>query len=212
MNHATLYYAPGGASLLVHWLLVELDLPHTLVRMDLAAGEQHQAAYLTLNPAGVVPTLVMDGVPMTEAAAIALWLVDLQPRAGLAPVPGDPQRAALLQWMFHLANAVQPVLRQWWYPAEGAGADHVDAARAEAETRLDAAWERIDAHLATHGPGLLGDTVSVADLYLTMLLRWSRRCARPGDAWPRLGALAARMKQRPAFAVVCDREDLQEWR
>ena len=68
-----LYYAPGAASLLVHWLLIELDVPHELRRVDLQAREQKQADYLALNPAGVVPTLVVDGRPMTEAAAIAFW-------------------------------------------------------------------------------------------------------------------------------------------
>lgn len=32
----TLYYAPSTASLVVHWLLIELDLPHTLHALDSA--------------------------------------------------------------------------------------------------------------------------------------------------------------------------------
>ena len=82
-----LYYAPGAASLLVHWLLIELDVPHELRRVDLQSREQKQADYLALNPAGVVPTLVVDGRPMTEAAAIALWLAEQHPQAGLVPAP-----------------------------------------------------------------------------------------------------------------------------
>lgn len=208
----TLHYAPGAASLLVHWLLVEFEVPHALQRVDIAAGEHKRPEYLALNPAGVVPTLVVDGTPMTEAAAIALWLADAHPQAGLSRDAGTPQRAAMVQWMFHLANAVQPLLRQWWYPAEAAGAGHADAARAAVESRLDAAWARIDAHLASNGPWLLGDRPSVADFYLAMLLRWSRKTTRPGDSWPQLAALATRMKQRPSFTVVCDREGLEEWR
>ena len=30
MSNITLYYAPGSASLVVHWLLLELGVPHTL--------------------------------------------------------------------------------------------------------------------------------------------------------------------------------------
>lgn len=208
----TLHYTPGAASLLVHWMLVELDVPHALQPVDIAAGEHRRPEYLALNPSGVVPTLVVDGHPMTEAAAIALWLADAHPDAGLAPAPGTPARAALMQWMFHLANAVQPGLRQWWYPAEGAGPVHAQAARAAAEARLEAAWTRIDTHLAAQGPFLLGDAPSVADFYVAMLLRWSRKSTRPGDDWPRLAALAARLKARASFATVCDREGLEEWR
>lgn len=207
----TLYYAPGAASLLVHWLLVELDVAHELRPVDIAARQHKQADYLALNPSGVVPTLVVDGVAMTEAAAIALWLVDTHPAAGLAPPPGDPARPALMQWMFHLANAVQPLLRTWWYPREAAGEAHADAARVAVESRLGEAWTRIDSHLAGNGPYMLGDWPTVVDFYLVMLMRWSRKSGRPADTWPALATLAAAMTARPSFATICAREGLEEW-
>ena len=57
----TLYYAPGAASLLVHWLLIELEVPHRLQLVDTAAKAQKSPEYLAMNPNGVVPTLVIDG-------------------------------------------------------------------------------------------------------------------------------------------------------
>ena len=117
----TLYYAPGAASFLVHWLLIELDLPHELRLVDTAAKAQKTPEYLALNPNGVVPTLVLDGKPQYEAAALAMLLAERHPDAGLAPAAGDPRRADYLQWMFNLANMVQPLFRQWWYPGEPAG-------------------------------------------------------------------------------------------
>ena len=206
-----LYYAPGAASMLVHWLLIELGVPHALERVDTSAGQQKSAEYLALNPNGVVPTLVMDGTPRFEAAALALTLADRHPDAGLAPAPGDPQRADYVQWMFHLANAVQPLFRLWWYPHEAAGPDHEARAREQVTPRIEAAWQRIDDHLAQHGPYLLGDRVSVADFYLTMLLRWSRNMPRPGHAWPHLGALARRMAARDGFRTLYAAEGLTEW-
>ena len=71
-----LYYSPGSASMLVHWLLIELDLPHELRRLDFEQRQQKSAGYLALNPGGVVPTLVLDGRPMVESAAIALHLAE----------------------------------------------------------------------------------------------------------------------------------------
>ena len=206
-----LYYAPGAASLLVHWLLIELDVPHELRRLDLEARDQKRADYLALNPAGVVPTLVVDGRAMTEAAAIAMWLAERHSGAALAPGPDDPGRTAYLQWMFHLANAVQPLLRLWWYPQGAAGEENRDSARDAVVPRIEAAWERIDAHLAANGPCLVGDRETVADFFLTMLMRWSRHMPRPADAWPALGALAARMKARPSFRELYAREGLEEW-
>ncbi|MFP7721354.1 glutathione S-transferase family protein [Lysobacter sp. A3-1-A15] len=206
-----LYYSPGAASFAVHWLLLELEIDHELRALDLKAGEQKQADYLALNPDGVVPTLVVDGQPMTEAAALLLTLADAHPGCGLAPPCGDPLRARLHQWMFHLANAVQPLFRLWWYPHEAAGQAHADAARDSVRPRIEACWDRIDAHLGANGPYLLGDAVSVADFYLAMLMRWSRNMPRPATSWPHLAAYARRMRARPTFRRLYEREGLEEW-
>lgn len=207
----TLYYAPGAASMLVHWLLLELEVPHALRRVDTATGEQKRPDYLALNPNGVVPTWISNGKPMGEAAAIAMTLADQNPGNALAPAAGDPARATYNQWMFHLANAVQPLFRLWWYPQEAAGPDIADAVREHTHPRIEAAWDRIDVHLANNGPYLLGDTLSVPDFYLTMLMRWSRAMPRPATDWPHLAALAQRMKARASFALLYQREGLDEW-
>src|SRR6476619_853474 len=98
MDH--LYYAPGAASMLVHWLLIELDVPHELRLVDTASGAQKRPDYLALNPNGVVPTLVRQGMPMFEAAALAMTLCDEHPAAGLAPAFDAPTRPLYNQWMF----------------------------------------------------------------------------------------------------------------
>ena len=208
---ATLYYSPGAASMLVHWLLIELDVAHELARVDTAARQQKTPEYLGLNPNGVVPTLVIDGKPQYEAAALAMLLAERHPQAGLAPAPGDAGRADFLQWIFNLANMVQPLFRQWWYPAEPAGEASREALLAHCAPRIESEWQRIDAHLGSRGPYLLGNTPSVADFYLTMLMRWSRNMPRPATDWPHLAALAARMKARPSFKVLYEREGLAEW-
>lgn len=206
----TLYYAPGSANLLVHQALLEIGAPHTLERIDLDAGQQRSAAYLALNPNGVVPTLVIDGVPHGEAAALAMLLAERHPEAALTPATGSAQRADYLQWMLYLANTLQPLFRQWFYPADHlpAGADTVKAA---ARAGIEKSWSHIDAHLDAHGPYMLGDHFSLVDLYVLMLMRWSRNMPRPATAWPQLAALAARLKARPSWKQVCEAEGLVEW-
>ena len=209
--NTTLYYSPGSASLLVHWLLIELELPHALQLVDTASKAQKTPEYLALNPNGVVPTLVIDGKPQYEAAALALLLAERHPQKGLAPALDDPRRADFLQWMFSLANEVQPLFRQWWYPGEPAGEAQAEAVRAHCAPRVETHWQRIDTHLAKAGPYLLGDSLSVADFYLTMLMRWSRGTPKPATEWPQLAALAQRMKARPSFATLYAAEGLTEW-
>jgi len=207
----TLYYAPGAASLVVHWLLLEFDAPHELHLVDTKAGEQKRPEYLALNPNGVVPTLIVDDQPMFEAAALVMTLADRHPQVALAPALDDPKRPHYNQWMFHLANAVQPLFRIWWYPHEVAGEPMSEVAQAHVRPRIEAAWDRLDAQLGAHGPYLLGDHVSAADFYLTMLMRWSRSMPQPATTWPHLAALAQRMKARPTFKTLYEREGLTEW-
>lgn len=207
----TFYGSPSTASLVVHWLLIELGIEHELRMLDVERGEQKSPAYLALNPQGRVPTLVIDGQVLTESAAIAMHLADLRPAAGLAPVPGTLQRAAYYRWMFFCAYTLMPAYRRWFYPHEPAGEQQVAAVQARALAELEAAWQQVDGHLATNGPYLLGDTRSAADFVLTMLMRWSRNLPRPADSWPALAAHAVRMKSLPSFAEVYRREGLTDW-
>ena len=116
----TLYYAPGTASLVVHWLLIEIGARHELRKLDLAAREHKRPEYLAINPAGRVPTLLIHGEPMTEAAAMVMHLADAHPNFGLAPTPGTVERARYYQWIVFLANTLQPAFRDWYYPEEAA--------------------------------------------------------------------------------------------
>lgn len=205
-----LYYSPGTASMVVHWLLIEMGLEHELRAVDIDARAHKHADYLALNPNGVVPTLIVDGQPRYEAAALAMYLADRHPQHGLAPACDDLLRAPYNQWMFNLVATLQAPLRLWWYPSD-LQTDDDEAVRRSAQARIEAACERLDAQLAGHGPYLLGDRLSAADFYLTMLMRWTRNTPRPAHDWPHLGEFARRMKARPTFATLYQREGLSEW-
>jgi glutathione S-transferase len=206
----TLYYSPGTASMVVHLTLLESALPHALHLVDVDAGQQRSADYLALNPRGLVPTLMIDGVPHNEAAAMTMLLAERHPELALAPVAGSAQRADYLQWMFYLANSLQPFFRHWFYATEYV-ADAPDTVKAVARAGIEACWSHIDAHLAAHGPTMLGESFSVVDLYALMLMRWSRNMPRPATDWPHLAAFATLMKTRPSWKRLCEIEGLTEW-
>lgn len=206
-----LYGSQSTASLVVHWLLIELGIAHELRQLDFARREQKSPGYLALNPAGRVPTLVIDGQVLTESAAIAMHLADLHPDAGLAPAPGSAARGDYYRWMCFCVYTLMPAYRSWFYPDEPAGAANIEAAKGSAREQLEAAWQQMDTHLAAHGPYVLGAQPSTVDFMLTMLMRWSRNMPRPTDTWPALAAHAARMKARPAFAEVYRREGISDW-
>lgn len=206
----TLYWSPATASMAVHWMLLELGAPHEMVRVDLE-GKQHKSAeYLKLNPNGVVPTLVVDGVPRYESAALVMLLAERHPEAGFSPALGTPARADYLMWMIHLANTLQPAYRAWFYPDEPAGAANEAPVKAAARARIEATWDRVAAHLAGR-TYMTGDAISALDFYATMLMRWSRNMPTPATTWPAIATYAARMKARPSFQALYEREGLTEW-
>jgi glutathione S-transferase len=206
-----LYAAPGAASLCVHWLLIDTGLPHELRLLDLASGAQKSPAYLALNPNGVVPTMLVDGQPVAECAALLLLLAERHPEAGLRPARGSRAEAIYLQWTLHLANTLQPAFRTWFYPHEAAGEAHVEAAKALARGRIEAVFDHLDAHLAAHGPWVCGESITAVDFLAAMLMRWSRNMPRPATTWPALADYVARMKARPSFKLLYAREGLTEW-
>lgn len=206
-----LYGSPGTASFVVHWLLIELGLDHELRQLDFAQGEQKSPAYLAINPAGRVPTLLIDGQVLTESAAIAMHLADLYPQARLAPAAGTPARGDYYRWMCFCVYTLMPAYRSWFYPDEPAGEGNAGTVAQRARLQLEAAWQQVAEHLQRGGPCMLGEQVSAVDFVVTMLMRWSRNMPRPTDDWPALQILARRMKGRASFAEVYRREGMVDW-
>lgn len=200
-----LYWSPGAASLATHWMLRALEVPFELERVDLKEKAQKSADYLRLNPAGVVPTLIVDGRPVVESVAILMLLAERHPEAGLAPPPGSADRADWLSWMIWLANELMPAFRLWFYPDDLEG---LDPERVRA--RIERAWERVAARLDGRRY-LVGDRMSTVDLQATMLMRWSRNMPRPASAWPAIAAYLARMRTDPRLRATHAAEGLTDW-
>jgi len=208
----TLYYSPGTASLVVHLALLEIGAPYQLELVDFSKKEQRSAAYLRLNPQGTVPTLLIDGKPYAESAALLMMLADRHPEARLAPPPGSAQRNEYYQWLVFMASALGATYRNWFYPPELGAEEHPPAVRAALKSHIEAVWDRIDARLAAGGPYLLGAELSVADLLLLMYMRWSRNMPRTALEWPALKSFATMMRARPSWQRLCDLEKLTDWR
>ena len=91
----TLYYSPGRASMAVHWMLIELGVPFEARLVDFETKAHKDPEYLRLNPDGMIPTLVVDGKPRFESAALALMLAERHPEGGLEVPRGRAGAAGL---------------------------------------------------------------------------------------------------------------------
>ncbi len=193
----TLYWSPGGANMAPHAVLEETGAPHELRLVDFAKDEQRGTQYRRLNPNARVPTLIHDGKPIWESAAILLYLCERHPDAGLMPPVGTSEHGVFLQWIVYLTNTVQEELMHWWhadyYMDSEAGRDEL---KRVAERRLAEMLTRLDGVVA---PYLLGERFSAADIYLVMLCRWTRAMAKPAVDWPNLRRCVDLVTARPAW-------------
>lgn len=77
--------------------LVEKGLTWEARKVDLFKTEQYDPNYLKLNPKGVVPTLVHDGIPIIESTLICEYIDETFPEPPL--IPKDPaERTRMRLW------------------------------------------------------------------------------------------------------------------
>lgn len=207
----TLFYSPGAASMAVHWMLIELEVPFETVLVDIDQSQQRNPDYLRLNPSGRVPTLVIDGAPYGESVPLMLLLAERHPGSGLAPEPNSPKRAEWLQLTLYIANTLMPAMRDWLYAAKDGNPDGAAAVKALAQKRISSVWDDFEARLEDGRPYLMGNTFGVVDMLAIMLMRWSRNMPCNAIEWPRLRAYIDQVCARSSFGDLCDREGLPAW-
>ena len=167
-----LHYAPDNASLIIRLALEHRALPYRTQLVDRATQQQRSAAYLRINPNGLIPALETPQGVIFETGAILLWLADRH--ANLAPSPTDEARGDFLKWFFFTANTVHPALRMLFYPQAFVGSDpNAQAAlRSKMQQDLTRCLRQLD-EIARSEPGWFGGaSVGSLDFYVGAILRW----------------------------------------
>lgn len=202
-----LYFAPGSSSLAPLVALEELDIPYVGHRLDLAAGDQRKPEYLKVNPRGRVPTLVVDGQPVTEVLAILTYLAHRYPHSGLLPLADPLKLAKAYEVMSWFASTVHVAFAQIARPERYADDEATKAALATpGEARFARTLTDIE-HLARGpGPWLLGDAFSVVDAYALVIWRWAKRRSIDTALYPAWSAKAARAFARPSVVRALRKE------
>jgi glutathione S-transferase len=105
----TLVHAPRSRSSSFLWLLEEFGEPYRVQSVSIRRGDGSG----TIDPAnphphGKVPVLMDDTAIIFEQSAIALYLADKYPRAGLGPGVEAPERGSFLTLLAYYAGVVEP--------------------------------------------------------------------------------------------------------
>ncbi|MGP9802532.1 glutathione S-transferase family protein [Rheinheimera sp. NSM] len=177
----SIYGAAGSGSVAVEATLELIGAAYqVLVEAPTWEGEHQRNKVAAVNPMRQLPVLItpQDEV-ITESAAILLWLTEQHPEAGLAPLPGTATRAQFLRWMSFIPAAIYSM---YWVRDEperlmGPNTALYPQLLQRTAERIAWCWQVMDRQL-TPGCFLLGDQLSVLDIYVAVASRWTpgRRC------------------------------------
>jgi GST-like protein len=197
-----LYGAPGSGATPVHAALTLIGAQVETIDVATWESDAERERVSKVNPMRQVPALVLpSGEVMTESAAILLWLGDRYPEAGLCPAPGDPLRARYLRWMVYLPAAIYSL---FWVRDEPTRLTPEPAAQAvmleRTAERIAQCWQLMDAQIDEPAPYLLGEKISMLDLYVTVLSRWTPQRRRFYRVAPRMARVVRRVDADPRLA------------
>jgi glutathione S-transferase len=205
----TLYSRPGSGSAAVEALLAEMDLPFQLENVPRGADRRAPESYQAINPRREIPTLRLpDNSLMTESAAMMIYLADLRPELGFAPLPTSPERATYLRWMLYFATAVYGSDLRYFYPGRyTAGGVHAAEVKSQATIALDQDLQ-IFADAFGNNEFILGQKFSAVDLYAAVLMSWTPDADAFFAKHKNLKVYYARVAARPKTALVWIRNEM----
>jgi glutathione S-transferase len=221
------HFTLSNCSQRVRIALEEKGLPWTSHHLDLPSGEHATEDYQSINPNGVVPTLVHDGQVVIESNDILLYLEEHFPAPPLRPDDAEGRRA--MQAHIDAASAIQPAIKALSHallfrPFRKVGpqdlafyeahhrdkelvaflrdyADDGPAWRARVEAAHAAMREaltRLEEALG-RASWLSGERFGLADISWVVNGHRLEQARYDSTPWPRLRAWLARAKARPPF-------------
>ena len=188
-------YRPSANGYKVRLLLAQLEIPYTLLDVDIFKGESKAPEYLKNSPAGQVPVLELEsGEWLAESNAILMYLAE-----GTRLLPEDAVgRARVLQWLFFEQNAVEPKLgsaRFWMLSGRDKGREQALAYLKESGR---AALQVMERHLEER-TFFVRERYSVADIGLYAYSHLAPEADVSLEPFPAVRAWMARVESQPGF-------------
>jgi glutathione S-transferase len=190
----TLYHAPRSRSFRILWLLEELGVPYekkiVSIRRGDGSGADEGPEYRQIHPHGKVPAIVHDGVPVFETPAIAVYLTDAFPQAGMGPRVGDKLRGPYLSWLAYSTGVIEPSLIEKFLNIPHRAGTFGWGSPDEVDAVLTRALEA--------SPYLLGDKFSAADVVIGGSLAFMLQVKMTAPT-PVFTSYVDRLTARPAY-------------
>ena len=179
----------SGNCLKVKWTARRLAIPFEWRETDVTSGATRTPEFLTLNPAGQVPTVLLeDGRALAQSNAIILHLAEGSPL-----IPADAYaRARMLEWLFWEQYSHEPAIAvaRFRMLFLGQSREELDPKLIE---RGEAALARLELALQ-ETPFLVGEAVSLADIALVAYTRWAHEGGFELASYPAVMAWVRRVE------------------
>ena len=182
----------------VMWGIGELKLAHERIDIAGAFGKNKEAAYLGLNPNGLVPTLEDGDLVLWESNTILRYLAGLHGKGTLEPA--DPKaRARASQWMDWQLSVLGPAIHETFWglvrtPPEKRNLAAIEASKA----KTTAAIKILDAQLAKTAY-VAGDAFSMGDIPVGVFGYRFHALVTERPPLPHFERWFAAISARPAF-------------
>jgi GST-like protein len=196
------YGAAGSGSVPVEAALTLLGERYSVVERAVWEDKAIAEQMAVVNPLKQVPVLVLpSGEVLTESAAILIFLADSHPGSGLSPAWDAPMRPRFLRWMSYISAQIYAL---YWIRDDlsrlAADKAHEAVIKARTTARIEACWRMMGEQVQPAGRYLLGDQLSVLDLYMTVESRWGPRRKAFYAAAPGLAEVVRRVDAEPRLA------------
>jgi GST-like protein len=199
-----LYGAAGSGTVPVEAALTLAGQPYRLIEsVTWDLDDPSHDAVLAANPMRQIPALVLPGGEvLTESAAILIRLAELHPEERLAPEAGDRRRGQFLRWMSFVSAAIYSL---YWVKDDPSRLAPDPAAQGplveRVHERIAQCWGIMDRQVEP-GRYILGDEISVLDLYVTVVSTWRPRRRRFYEVAPKLAEVVRRVDAEPRLAAL----------
>lgn len=202
-----LYYMPGACSMVPHTALEWTAQPYEAQAATMQLIKSPE--YLKLNPQGAVPLLVDGELVLPQNVAILQYLDARFPKARLFGSDTVEGRARAWRWLAFLNADVHKAFGPVFHmPAYAQGNPEFEAAiQKGARDSILTMLAQADAQLSRQDH--LGDALSVADVYLYVLLRWCRSIKLDLASLPRLAPFFERIGANAGVQSVIAQEGVK---
>ena len=185
-----------------HLLLEELQVDYQTKWFDIRNTDEHPREFKTINPNLTVPAIMTANGPITESAAILVYLAE-QHNHQFIPTIEDPARSQFLQWQFFLMSSLQPEVLNQFHPERYLPENKSCQQKllASSMLKIEHIWQIIEDRLQ-NAKGYFCETYCICDMLFAMQALWTQSQPASLEKYPGILSNLSSIYSRPAAKTV----------